>query len=179
MFNTDYLLGNIWNLTNSLILLIAVIITIWTVNRQLKHLRKTVFYEKLIKLESEINSNNKDLWGLPENNIVKREDGSQFEINLNKLSYMVCFLDTYALSSTLMLKSYRPKIYSQYSMIYKMFKTEIYRDYWKYIVRDCFYDNEIKKRNMLNKVLKKGQVYESRFINAINKTIELIENNEN
>jgi hypothetical protein len=60
-----------------------------------------------------------------------------------------------------------------------MFKTEIYRDYWKYIVRDCFYDNEIKKRNMLNKVLKKGQVYESRFINAINKTIELIENNEN
>ncbi len=130
----EYILEHIFDFTNSLLLFTGIVLAVWTVFRQIRPLRIQYFYEKMIQMESDINDNNKDIWGINENNEIELENGDTQKIDLKKLSYMVTFLDAFLVSRSLRLKWSRTKKYTEYHLVSKMFKSKIYRDYWNFLV---------------------------------------------
>lgn len=174
----DLISNHLFDIINTGVVLLGIVLAIWTVFRQIKPLRVQYFYDKITQLESKITDSTKDVWGIPEDNTIRTGDNKNLVIDLEKLSYMINFLDTYVSSRALKLKRDRPKKYSEYSLIHRMFENKVYRDYWKYIVRDKFYYNAPKKYRKIQRVLKKtsDNKFESNFLNAIEETIKFIEN---
>jgi len=172
---------HLFDIIHCSLLLIGFGVGIFTVLWQLKPLRIKHFYDNIITTESNIKNENKDIWGIDSNNEITLTDGSKFKVDLVKLSSMVVFLDTYCSNRSLKRKGKRPKVYSQYSMIYKMFESKIYRDYWKNIVLDRFYNNEPKKNSWIQRILKISpkRNYDSKFVTAIENTIKNIEQSLN
>lgn len=135
----------------------ATIIFILILIKEISQSRIQSLYTNLLKLEGKITDDTKDLWGIPEDNIIT-PDGEEIKINLNKLSYFVCFLDSYACHRAQKSRRFRPKKYSKDSLIYKALTQKVYRQYWEHIVKPRFY-------------------YTGGFADAIDATIEEIENN--
>lgn len=123
--------------------------------RQMKQIRVQMYYSNVMSLEKELNDKTKDVWGIPDDNKLDF-DGKIITLDLEKLSYMVRFLDNYGATRTQRMRWKRPKEYSSNSLVYKMFENERYRDYWKCIVKKRFYA--------------KGK-----FVTAIDRTIGTIE----
>jgi len=173
----DYLCKHTYDILNLIVIILGLFISARLVIRQLKTINTQNFYDKFITLESDISDTNKDFWGINDDNEIIISNGDRFKINLDKLSYLLRFLDTYCAKRALNKKN-RVKVYSEYSQIYKMFQSKIYRDYWNYIVRYRFYYNAPKRINWIQKFISKKSEdkYQSGFITAIEKTIQSIEN---
>lgn len=103
----------------------------------LKFNRREKIYNGFNELERDIDDNNKDIWGLPEDNKMT-VDGISKEINLKKISYMVRLIDIYSFERGHS-KRYRYNTLSKENVLYQMFSNPQYIEYWEHLVKKCFY----------------------------------------
>ena len=116
---------------------ISIIIPILFIINELRLSRRDKLYTNFMELEKEIDDDIMEIWGIPKDKKIKLNDRI-IEIELKKLNHMVRLLDTFSLARGQRF-IYNKRPFSKESVIYKMFQNNIYRDYWKYIVRELFY----------------------------------------
>ena len=138
---------------------ISIIIPILFIINELRLSRRDKLYTNFMELEKEIDDDIMEIWGIPKDKKIKLNDRI-IEIELKKLNHMVRLLDTFSLARGQRF-IYNKRPFSKESVIYKMFQNNIYRDYWKYIVRELFY----------------GESKRYKFV--IDRTIDVIKKNNN
>lgn len=144
------------NISNSIQLIVMVlqlvifIVGVLQFKDLLKFNRREKIYHGFMELEREIDETNKDIWGLPANNIFL-VNGEERKINLKKVSYMVRLIDLYSFERG-HAKKYDFSILKEKGVLYQMFTNQIYIDYWNHIIKKHFY-------------------FESRFCQVIDDTI--------
>ena len=140
---------------------ISILIPALLILNELRLARRQELYNNIMQLENEISDNVKNIWGIPDDNKIKL-NGKIVDIDIKKLIYMVKLLDVYALSRGHTL-FYNKNAFTQDTIVYKMFLHEVYRDYWRCIVRDVFYDESVRYKNVIDKTI---ECVEKKLLNS-------------
>ncbi|MCD4728908.1 MAG: hypothetical protein K8R46_14715 [Pirellulales bacterium] len=118
--------------------LIAIIVAAVLIFKQIRQLRTQMFYSNWIDLEKELNDSTKLAWGIPDDNIIQSPLG-EIKVDLRLLSYLIRIFDTYCAHRSQKLGR-NPEQYEQGMLVNTVLQNEVCRNYWKYIIRDRFYN---------------------------------------